>query len=280
MESMSDSDKDDSLTRWVFHPVLLGALAGASFYYIIALGLMWNCFGKDGWFLPEGRTDAYYIGRVMSDWISMLSMVAFAIAMALLLSRRRQIQCETAAFSLNLMGDDPDTFLLPEDARSHRNELRDLDGLSRKLILVRMLENGLQRARASWSSEDVSSAIHSTAEIIRDEIEATYSTTLYLAWAIPSLGFVGTVLGIGQAMSSLKFSGSGGSDSGGSPMDAAASHLSTAFDTTMVALVLSLVLMYLLHTVQSEDDRLLARAKDWVLSRLPLRMHTVLESPL
>ena len=45
-------------------------------------------------------------------------------------------------------------------------------------------------------------------------------------------------------------------------METAAHYLGMAFDTTFVALVLSLILMYLLHRVQSADDTLLVRATD------------------
>ncbi|MCH8243588.1 MAG: hypothetical protein IH897_13400, partial [Planctomycetes bacterium] len=63
------------------------------------------------------------------------------------------------------------------------------------------------------------------------------------------------------------------------PLAEAAAHLHTAFDTTFVALVLSLILMYFLHRVQAEQDMFLAKATDWCLQRLPFRMHISKETP-
>jgi hypothetical protein len=60
---------------------------------------------------------------------------------------------------------------------------------------------------------------------------------------------------------------------GPTPLDVSIGHLHTAFDTTLVALILSLTLMYFLHRVQARDDALLVRATDWCMQRFVFRMH-------
>ena len=64
----------------------------------------------------------------------------------------------------------------------------------------------------------------------------------YLAWAIPAIGFVGTVRGLGGAF------GVAGADASRPFTAQAKDQLKIAFDCTLVALLLSLVLMYFLHT--------------------------------
>jgi biopolymer transport protein ExbB/TolQ len=189
------------------------------------------------------------------------------VAVCLLLSRSWHIKREKRSFDLNLLGQDHEALLLPDDALEIRKRLKQVDDRDQRSVLVQLLSAGLQRARANWSAEDCGEAIKTQAELIQGQIEAGYSIIRYLAWAIPSIGFIGTVLGIGYAMGSLQ--GTKGEDM----MTAAARHLSMAFDTTFVALVLSLILMFILHRVQAADDGFLVRATDWCMRRFVFRMH-------
>ena len=136
------------------------------------------------------------------------------------------------------------------------------------LILVRLLSSALRRARANWSAEDVSGAIYAEVDLFEGESSSEYSMITFLAWAIPSIGFIGTVLGIGLAMGAMKEVGKGGD-----LVAAASKYLATAFDTTFLALVLSIILMFYMHWVQGREDALLTAAKEYCLDRFVFRMH-------
>jgi biopolymer transport protein ExbB/TolQ len=69
----------------------------------------------------------------------------------------------------------------------------------------------------------------------------------YIAWAIPAIGFIGTVRGIGLALAFAEQAIKGDI----SPVIEA---LGLAFNSTLVALVLSMGLMYLMHVVQSRQE--------------------------
>lgn len=249
-------------------PIALGGIVGLAFYFVVALGVFYLLLGPGGKLIPDdGPESGYWAGRVMSSWINLFSFMAFFIAIALLITRRIELAREQSAFRLNVMGDDEETLLLPEDAQECRKALKKLSDKDQSLVVINLLKAGLQRARANWSAEDAGQAIKTQAELVQGQTESEYSFIRYLAWAIPSIGFIGTVLGIGQAMGSLE------GDKETDMMAVAAGHLSTAFDTTFVALVLSLILMYVLHKVQSTDDAFLVRAIDYSMKRLVYRMH-------
>lgn len=243
--------------------LLSAALAGGAvgaIVYVVAAGALTAAFGP-----------GTFAGRVLSSWINLLTLAAFGAAVGQLLVRRASIAAEMSHFGVELLGGEPDTLLLPEDVQSARKQLNQLPAEGRASLPVRLLAAGLQRAKANWSSIDVAAAIKQQAELVQDATAAAYANVRYLAWAIPTIGFIGTVLGIGQAMGAI------GAElneaTGVSPLQMAATHLHTAFDTTFVALVLSLVVMFLLHRVEADDDQLLVRATDWSMQRLPLRMH-------
>src|SRR3546814_16418854 len=71
----------------------------------------------------------------------------------------------------------------------------------------------------------------------------------YIAWAIPSIGFIGTVRGIGQALG-LAYKAVEGDITG------VTSALGLAFNSTLIAMVLSIVLMFVLYQFQLTKDRL------------------------
>ena len=71
----------------------------------------------------------------------------------------------------------------------------------------------------------------------------------FCVWAIPAIGFVGTVRGIGQALDGAQLALRGDTS-------AVTSGLGVAFNSTLVALMLSILLMYILHEIQLAQERL------------------------
>ena len=93
-----------------------------------------------------------------------------------------------------------------------------------------------------------------------------YVVPRYLNWAIPILGFIGTVLGISLAADGIQNiigSGRGLSDLSGELGEAIA-PLGIAFDTTLIALSLSVVLTFLQIGLQRQEDNCLGDFENWV----------------
>ncbi len=126
----------------------------------------------------------------------------------------------------------------------------ELDSLSHKrqdYPLVQTLHTALSRYQATENIQNLSDTIDSSVEALAVSQEADNSMIRYLIWAIPSIGFIGTVRGIGQALSladqALAGDISGMTDS-----------LGVAFNSTLVALVISIFLMFLFHQLQRLQD--------------------------
>jgi biopolymer transport protein ExbB/TolQ len=81
-----------------------------------------------------------------------------------------------------------------------------------------------------------------------DRLESELSMIRYIAWAIPSIGFIGTVRGIGSALS-LAHRAVDGDISG------VTQNLGIAFNSTFIALLISIVIMFLVHQLQSLQER-------------------------
>jgi biopolymer transport protein ExbB/TolQ len=252
--SSNSSDAGPGTVLWAFSGMLLGAMF---------LGLV--VFITNQWGTDEWRE------RVVSSWlINLFSFAAFGATMMLLLARRKWIQFQKKAYSLDLLSGGEETLILPEDALECRRKLRELTTQPHDYLLVQLLNAASQRARANWSAEDVNMAVQSQAELIQGHTDTQYASIRYLTWAIPPIGFIGTVLGIGEAMGAIKpVSG----DTAVDPLTLAAGYLHMAFDTTFVALILSVIVMFFYHHVQARDDALIINAVDWCMKRFVYRMH-------
>ena len=90
--------------------------------------------------------------------------------------------------------------------------------------------------------------------------EESWLLPRYISWAVPVLGFIGTVLGISLAAEGIRriIASDAGLASLSSDLDGAIAPLGIAFDTTLIALSLSVVLTLVLALVQRGEERLLA----------------------
>jgi hypothetical protein len=96
------------------------------------------------------------------------------------------------------------------------------------------------------------------------------ATVHYLAWGIPSLGFIGTVRHLGLALGAAS---NIGDDALSGFLGDTTRSLSVAFDTTFVALLLSLILMFLLHSVQRDQEAIVIDCQQYCLDNLLGRLH-------
>ncbi len=139
--------------------------------------------------------------------------------------------------------------ILPQDARDHARALQALSPQERNFLLPRALLAGLHRFAATRNIQDVSSTIKDVCATEADRLESELSIVRYVAWAIPAIGFIGTVRGIGQALAQAHKAVSG-------DIMGVTANLGVAFNSTFVALVASMLVMFLLYQLQLMQDRL------------------------
>ena len=94
-------------------------------------------------------------------------------------------------------------------------------------------------------------------------------------WAIPIMGFIGTVLGIGSAIGSFDQALSAGEDMDVlmASLGKVTGGLGTAFDTTLLALVLSLLVSVPASAMQKSEEDLLNQVDDYCNENLLKRLN-------
>ena len=139
--------------------------------------------------------------------------------------------------------------ILPEDTREYTRPLQALPDTSQEQLLPRTLLAALHRFSSTRNVQDVSEAVKSVCEAESDRLDSELSMVRYIAWAIPSIGFIGTVRGIGEALGQAYKAVEG-------DIAGVTTSLGVAFNSTFIALVISIVLMFLMHQLQLLQERL------------------------
>jgi len=142
----------------------------------------------------------------------------------------------------------------------------DLDALatqaerSASLVGKRLLRL-LEVWRSTGSSFQLERAADGDLELYELSSQSSYSLPKVLMWAIPLLGFIGTVIGMSQAVGSFDavLSNADNVDGLKNGLTRVTSGLGTAFDTTYLALVISVVFAFPLNACERLEDRLLSQ---------------------
>ena len=139
----------------------------------------------------------------------------------------------------------------------------------RAAFLPRMIERTIDQYRMSGNEDQAISVLNSSLELYMHEIDLRYSMLRYLTWLIPSLGFIGTVMGI---MFALQYAGIPANAESDDFLYQVTSRLGVAFTTTLLALIMSAVLVLLQSLIQNKEERALNEAGQYCLDNLILRL--------
>jgi chemotaxis protein MotA len=167
------------------------------------------------------------------------------------------INRERKAFKLNIIPTNDKHVFMPQDINNLKFKLIEFER-KEKYILSDLLKKACTKFRTSGSLSELIDIVSIQIEVSQEKAEGDQSVIRYLTWVIPSIGFVGTVIGISQA---LIVANSG-------DMEKITALLGVAFDTTLVALVLSIIIMWFVHQLQEETDRFHSDLKEFVIDNL------------
>ncbi|MBN1498240.1 MAG: MotA/TolQ/ExbB proton channel family protein [Spirochaetes bacterium] len=141
-------------------------------------------------------------------------------------------------------------------------------------FLPDLINNSIIQYTKSHSISDTISVLNSNLDLNIHRLDLNYSIIRYLVWAIPTFGFMGTVIGIANALGRMdinKFMGA--TTEKVMIFKEITADLGFAFGTTIVALALSAILVFLWNVVQRGEENALNRSGKYVLTNLINRLH-------
>jgi len=153
----------------------------------------------------------------------------------------------------------------PEDVESVLARLAEIPAARQEYLLPRALAAAIRRFGATRNVQDAATALTGLCELEGERMESELATIRYIAWAIPSVGFIGTVRGIGAALARANEAVAG-------DITGVTQSLGVAFNSTFIALVISIVLMFFIHQLQLVQERLVIDTESYgdahLISRL------------
>ncbi len=259
-----DRTERPRVERVFSHPVILLLCQAAA---LLAIYLMYT-------FLSEGAA-AILIDRERSTYpatVQNLMWLVFALGVGELVVRLRDARAERAQLGVGYLPEDETTILQAPELRSLYARTREeviATGRSGGRFLPRLIQRVVTQFQTNQSLDQANALLNSSLELFLHEIDLRYSMIRYVVWAIPTLGFIGTVIGISLA---LAFAGSADLQD---PMLLAelTTRLAVAFNTTLLALVMSTVLVLVQHAVQAYEEKAINDAGQYCLDHLINRLY-------
>jgi hypothetical protein len=214
------------------------------------------------------------LSRLLLGPEQFLCYFCFLWAVFILWTRWWEIGRQRRPFQQELLPPEEDYRVLPEDARlwQRRIQRQTLSG-GQPTLLGQLLDLALGRFASSRHPAEVASAVREASDLAQNRLVTSISLVQYLAWAIPALGFVGTARGMGLALAAAPSLGS--NEALQQFLDQTTRNLGFTFDCTLVALSLSVVLMFFIHLQQRSEENLVLDAQQFCLERLLTKLVTL-----
>ncbi|HLH51517.1 MAG TPA: MotA/TolQ/ExbB proton channel family protein [Roseiarcus sp.] len=226
--------------------------------------------------LPEGSIAAEFLldhgphslfAPIYPLTIQNLLHVLTAAAIGVLLHRWRRVRIEAGQLSLKLLPEDDQTILPVDQLGPLRRRVL---AMKSGAMLPELIDAVILQVMTTRSIERSAGMLTAKLDLLSHRIELDYQVVRYLAWVVPTIGFIGTVVGIAIALAGIN-------DPQHLDLTRITSGLAIAFYTTILALLESAVIVFLQNIVQTRDEMTLNRAAEYCLSNLINRLYVTEE---
>ncbi len=197
--------------------------------------------------------------------IHTINWLLFFVGFGRLLYRWREAAAEERELQQEYLPPEDDIILTSEDLGQLYKKLR---AAPKRRFLPRLLERTVTQYQGNKSVSHAHTLLDSCLDLYLHELDLGYHMIRYLVWLIPTIGFIGSVIGIGAALS---VAGATKPDDPGL-LARTTSEMSIAFNGTFIALFLSAVLVFILHIAQQKEDMALNDSAQYCLDKLINRL--------
>jgi biopolymer transport protein ExbB/TolQ len=238
---------------------------------VVRSALLWGTLGSLGFYtlIHTGTLKGEFFDRYFAGhWVNYTETILFFFGLALLILRScdladQRFLLKKKSFELGLP--------VPDAAAESRALLEHVDKLpagEQQHYFPRRLREALDGVMRNGSADSLENDLRYLSDMDGGRAHAGYAMVRLIIWAIPILGFLGTVIGITMAIAALDPKALEHS------MNTVTAGLGVAFDTTALALGLSMVLMFLQYFVDKQEQRLLGEIDVRILDLLAPRFPT------
>lgn len=186
-----------------------------------------------------------------------LNTLFFFWAMAILYLKLEKLRHQRRALLLDVLPVELGNEINSETVGSFIDHIYGLPHRLRDSLMVNRIRKGLELFEGKQNTADAVTLMSAQSDIDSSRIGGSYSPVKAFLWAIPIMGFVGTVLGLSHALLSLNFDNLDDVKAIIAVLKGVINGLGGAFDATLVGLVFAMLLNFPMNALaKAEDDNL------------------------
>jgi len=206
-------------------------------------------------------------------------------ATCVLLLKSQKVRLQRRALELSVVPENHDFVLSAITVDQVMENIYEKVDDPRHFVLFNRITLALSNLRNLGRVGDVDEILRSQAAQDESTMETSYALVRGFVWAIPVLGFIGTVLGLSQAIGGFGGVLATAEDVGqlGPALREVTGGLSTAFDTTLEALVAALLIQLAMTFLKKSEEEFLDECTEYcnhsVVSRLKMTLYEEAVTP-
>ncbi len=214
----------------------------------------------------------------LMGWVQILIYSFSMIAIALMIIDISFVLKNEGILSSLLFLNDRNEYITLDEIQELKNEIQDkrknfsfhneyeppiiYDTLEPSLDLLRTYEGEINRG-------EFLSSVDTICNSVKEKLERRFQVLRYFVMTIPSLGFIGTVIGISDALGlTSRLTGDSPNYERVFANESLGQSLNVAFDTTLVGLIASILLSFFLDWLESWELSFVIKVKEKVINRL------------
>ena len=194
--------------------------------------------------------------------------------LAVLYVKGKKIKFQRKALELNSVPSEPEFTLTETTANTVLARIHSLVDHPRNFIVLNRIDRALSNFKNIGQVGDVSAILRSQAQNDEDQVASSYTVINGLVWAIPVLGFIGTVLGLSLAIGKFTATLQAAGDLTliRASLQGVTGGLATAFESTLVALTFTLLLQLAITFQQKREMAFLDDCNDYCHSHIVAKL--------
>ena len=196
-------------------------------------------------------------------------------AVAILILKWQHLKRQKNAMLLDVLPTEVSQEITLGSLDSFIQYIHGLPGASADSFLINRVVRGIEHFRVRKSAAETVTMMESQSEIDANNVAGSYTILKVFIWALPILGFIGTVMGVSSAVASLagSLSDSGSMDAMKAALQDVFGGLGTAFDTTLLALIMSMLVKIPASALQKSEEDLITSVDEYCNENLLRRLN-------
>lgn len=215
-----------------------------------------------------------FVGQVFftGGWVNYAEFILFFWGLGILFLKNRKTKHQRAALLLDVLPKRLGDQINGANVGTFIDHLYRLPATLRDSMMVNRIRKALELFEVRTNNGEAASLMDAQSAVDANRIAGSYALLKVFLWAIPILGFIGTVLGLSFAMAGFGSTDLTDMNALKTAVGSITSGLATAFNTTLLGLILSMLLIFPMSAMQTREENSLneidAFCSEHVLSRL------------